>query len=207
MLMKSTFIAAIALAVAGTLGGCGRDDEPKPVSTPTQSASPTTPSTSPSEPGTTAPEPTWDDQYSAAELRRYGDARDRWLAFWNEYNEAARLGVDTPRVKQMFEEYSRAPLGEYSRFLDLYVRGGVRMEVPPEVLWTSASRIGPAAVTFNYCLDDTKSRIVNTNGDVNPKPKLLRRLVTVQMEKTVEGWKQRGFVHQDMERPCGLTAP
>lgn len=196
--MKRTVIAATALALAGTLTGCGGDDEPKVDPTPTESTSPS---------ATTTPEPTWDDKFSPAQMKRYRAARDRWLEYWSKYTEAARKGVDTPGVKQMFEQYTMNPLGERSRFLDTYVRGGVRMEVPPEVLWTSAEKITKNQVDFNYCLDDTNSRTVNTNGDVNPKPEQLRRLVTVQMVKAAGAWRTLGYLHEDKVRPCGKTAP
>lgn len=196
--MKRTLIAATALALAGTLTACGGDDEPKADPTPTKSASPSASAT---------PEPTWDNKFTPAEMKRYRAARDRWVEYWGMYTEAARKGVDTPGVKQMFEEYSMVPFAEHSRFLDTYVHGGVRMEVPPEVLWTSAEKITKIQVDFTYCLDDTNSRIVNTNGDVNPKPDPIRRLVTVQMVKTSEGWKKLGYLHQEKERPCGKTAP
>lgn len=198
--MKRMLIAATALTLAGTLSGCGGDDEPKAEPTPTESAS-----TSASESNT--PEPTWDDEFSPAQMKNYRAARDRWLEYWKAYTQAARTGADTPGVKAMFEKYSLTPLGERSRFLDLYVRGGVRMEVPPKVLWTSAAKIQAKTVIFNYCLDDTDSRTVNTNGDVNPRPNPLRRLVTVQMEKTSEGWKKRGYLNQEKVRPCGKSAP
>jgi len=197
--MKRALIAATTLALAGTLAGCG-DDEPKADPTPTKSASPS---------ATTTPiaDPTWDNKFSPAQMQRYRAARDRWLEFWRFYTEAARKGVDTPGVKAGFEKFSMSPLGDYSTFLDIYVRGGVRMEVPPEVLWTSAAKIGKDTVDFNYCLDQTNAREINVNGEVNPKDKPFRRLVTVRMRKTAKGWMKEGYLNQEKVRPCGPSAP
>lgn len=196
--MKRTLIAATALALVGTLSSCGGDDEPKADPTPTKSASPSGSATS-------TPEPTWDDKYSPAQLKRYRAARDRWLEFWEAYTAAARTGADTPGLTAMFEKYSLSPLGERSEFLDTYVRGGARMEVPPEVLWTSASKIGRTTVIFNYCLDYTDARIT-TNGQVTQISDPSRRLIEVQMEKTSEGWKKRGYVNSGV-KACTPTAP
>lgn len=202
--MKRTLIAATALSLAATLTGCGGGDEPTADPTPT-TESPSPSATSPS--ATTTPEPTWDDKFSPAQMKRYRAARDRWLEFWEFYSEITRKGVDTPGARQGFEQYTMNPLGERSRFLDTYVRGGVRMEVAPEVLRTSAEKITQNQVDFNYCLDDTHSRTVNINGDVNPKPEHLRRLVTVQMVKAAGGWRTLGYLHSGKVRPCGKTAP
>lgn len=199
-MMKRTLIATTALALAGTIGGCGGKDQPTAGPSPTESASPSASS------ATTTPEPTWDDKFSSAQMNRYRAASERWLEYWGKYTEATRKGVDTPGVTQMFEQYTMNPIGERSRFLDAYVRGGVRMEVPPEVLWTSAEAITKNQVDLNYCLDSTNSRTVNTNGDVAPKSKPLRRLLTVQMVN-VKGWRTLGYLHTDKERPCGKTAP
>jgi hypothetical protein len=197
--MKRTLIAATALALAGTLASCSADGEPKADPTPTKSASPSGSATS-------TPEPTWDDKYSPAQLKRYRAAQDRWQEYWRFLNEAQRKGVDTPGVKASFYKYSMSPLSDYSNFLDIYVRGGARMEVPPEVLWTSASKIGKDTVVFNYCLDHTNSR-VTVSGKPNPIEPPYRRLLTIQMRKTVKGWMKQGFLHQDAVRECTPTAP
>lgn len=198
--MKRILIAAAALALAGTVSACGGDDDPKAEPTPTKSASP-----SPTTPPT--PDPMWDNDFSPEQMQRYGAARDRWLEFWDFYTGAARKGVDTPGVRSGFEEYSMFPASEYSTFLDTYVRGGVRMEVPPKVLWTSASKIGKVTIIFNYCLDQTNARTVNVNGEVDPKDPPLRRLITVQMRNTAKGWLKQGYVNQDKVRSCPKTAP
>jgi hypothetical protein len=198
-LMKRTLIAATALALAGTLSSCGGDDEPQADPTPTKSASPTASATS-------TPEPTWDDKYSPAQLKRYRAARDRWLEFWRFYTDITRKGVDTPGVKSGFEQYSMFPTSEYSSFLDSYVRGGARMEVPPEVLWTSASRIRKDTVDFNYCLDNTNIRIT-VNGKVTPQKKPYRVLRTVRMRKTEKGWLQQQDLNAEGVKTCTPTAP
>ena len=187
--MNRTLIAAASLALAATLAGCGGDDEPKADPTPTKSATPSSSATS-------TPEPTWDDKYSPAQLKRYRGARDRWLEFWRFYTEAARRGVDAPGVKSGFEQYSMSPLGEYSNFLDTYVRGGARMEVPPEVLWTSATKIGKDTVDFRYCLDNTNIRIT-VDGKVTPqkKPYLVER--TIRMRKTSRGWLKERYLNDE----------
>lgn len=195
-LMKRTLIAATTFALAGALAGCGGDDEPKADPTPTQSSTPT---------ATPTPEPTWDDKYGPAQLKRYEAARGVWLEYWDFYIEIARKGADTPSVQRGFEKYSLNPLGERSEFLDTYVRGGARMEVPPVVLWTSASKIGRTTVIFNYCLDYTDARIT-TNGQVTQISDPSRRLIEVQMEKTSEGWKKRGYVNSGV-KACTPTAP
>lgn len=198
-LMKRILIAATALALAGTLSGCGGDDEPKADPTPTKSASPSSSTTS-------TPEPTWDDKYSPAQLKRYRAARNRWLEFWRFYTEAARKGVDTPGVKAGFEQYSMSPLGEYSNFLEAYVRGGARMEVPPELLWTSATNIGKDTVDFRYCLDNTNIRIT-VDGKVTPqkKPYLVER--TIRMRKTSKGWLKERYLNDEGVKTCTPTAP
>lgn len=197
--MKRTLIAATALALAGTLASCSGDGEPKADPTPTKSASPSGSATS-------MPEPTWDDKYSPAQLKRYRAARDRWQEYWDFLNEIQRKGVDTPGVQTTFYKYSMSPLTDYSRFLDIYVRGGARTEVPAEVLWTSASKIGPDTVVFNYCLDHTNARIT-VNGKPNPSEPPYRRLITVQMRKTVKGWMKERFLHEGKVRACEPTAP
>ncbi|MDR7254946.1 hypothetical protein J2X46_003948 [Nocardioides sp. BE266] len=196
--MKRTVIAATALALAGTLAGCGGDDEPKADPSPTKSESPSATATT--------PEPTWDDKFSPAQLRRYEAARDRWLEFWEAYTDAARTGADTPGLLRMFEKYSLVPLSERSDFLDTYTRGGARLEVPPEVLWTNATKITAKTVTFNYCLDYTNARITNIDGRVTEHTPPLRRLVGVQMQKTSEGWKKAGYVNSGV-KACTATAP
>ncbi|WP_408899819.1 hypothetical protein ACJ5H2_21790 (plasmid) [Nocardioides sp. R1-1] len=195
--MKRTLIAATALALAGTLTGCGGDDEPKADPTPTESTSPS---------ATTTPEPTWDDKFSPAQMKRYRAARDRWLEFWAFYTEIARKGVDTPGVMQGFEKYTMSPLGERSAFLDSYVRGGARMEVPPEVLWTSATKIGKETVDFRYCLDNTNIRIT-VNGKVTPQkpPYLVER--TIRMRKTSKGWLKERYLNDKGVKTCTPTAP
>jgi len=199
--MKRTLIAATALALAATLAGCGGDDEPKADPTPTEPSTATpSPSASPT------PEPTWDNQFSPAQLKRYRAARDRWLEYWRFLNDAQRKGVDTPGVKATFEKYSMSPLTDYSRFLEIYVQGGARTEVPPKVLWTSASKIGPTTVVFNYCLDHSDARIT-VNGNPNPIEPPYRRLLTVQMRKTVKGWMKELFLHEGKVRTCGPTSP
>jgi hypothetical protein len=197
-LMKRILIAATALALAGTLASCGGDGEPKADPTPTKSASPSA--------TITTPEPTWDDEYTPAQLTRYRAARDRWLDFWRFYTEVTRKGVDAPGVKAGFEKYSMFPKSEYSNFLDSYVRGGARMEVPPEVLWTSAARIGNDTVDFNYCLDNTNIRIT-VNGTVTPQKPPYRVLRTVRMRKTTKGWLQQQDLNAEEVATCAPTAP
>lgn len=202
-LMKRILIAATTLALAGTLAGCGGDDEPNAEPTPTQSTSTSTVTPTP----TPTPEPTWDDKFSPPQMERYEAARDVWLEYWDFYTEITRKGVDTPAVLRGFEKYSLNPLGDRSTFLDLFVRGGARMEVPPKVLWTSAQKIAKAAVDFNYCLDFTAAR-TTVHGKVDPADPPLRKLVTVRMQKTSEGWKKRGFLSPDKEtKSCSPAAP
>lgn len=195
--MKRTLIAATALALAGILTGCGGDDEPKADPTPTESTSPS---------ATTTPEPTWDDKFSPAQMQRYRAARDRWLEFWDFYTEITRKGVDTPGVKSGFEKYSMFPMSEYSSFLDSYVRAGARMEVPPEVLWTSAAKITKNQVDFNYCLDNTDIRIT-VNGQVTPQEPPYRVMRTVRMRKTAKGWLQLVDLNTKGVKTCTATAP
>ena len=195
--MKRTLIAATTLALAGTLSGCGGDDEPKADPTPTESASLS---------ATTTPEPTWDDKFSPAQLQRYRAARDRWLEFWDFYTEITRKGVDTPGVEAGFAKYSMFPKSEYSSFLDSYVRAGARMEQPPEVLWTSAAKIGKDTVDFNYCLDNTDIRIT-VNGQVTPQKPPYRVLRTVRMRKTTKGWLQQQDLNAKGRTTCTPTAP
>ena len=124
--MKRTVNAATALVVVVmTLAGCGGDDEPK--ADPSSSES-TTPSASAS----ATPEPTWQDKFTPAQLKRYEGARDVWLEFWDFYTEITRKGADTPAVLRGYEKYSINPLVDRSTFLDIDVRGGARMEVPPK---------------------------------------------------------------------------
>lgn len=195
--MKRTLIAALALALAGTLSSCG-DDEPEADPTPTESTSPTT---------TPTADPTWDDKFTPAQIQRYEAARDVWLEYWDFYTEITRKGVDTPGVMRGFEKYSINPLVDHSTFLDFFVRGGARREVPPEVLWTSARKITKNAVDFNYCLDFTNSR-TTVNGTVDPVEPPLRKLNTVRMVKTADGWKKLGSLDAGRERTtCSPTAP
>lgn len=194
-LMKRTLIAALALALVGTLSSCG-DDEPEADPTPTESTSPTT---------TPTADPTWDDKFTPEQIQRYEAARDVWLEYWDFYTEIARKGVDTPGVMRGFEKYSLNALVDHSEFLDTYVRGGARMEVAPEVLWTSASKIKKTTVIFNYCLDYSNARIT-TNGQLNEISNPSRRLIEVQMEKTAKGWKKRTYVNSGV-RACTPTAP
>lgn len=201
--MKRTVIAATALALVGTLSSCGGDDQPKADPTPTESAPPSD-STSPS--ATATPEPTWDDKFTPAQISRYRAASERWLEYWGFLNEAQRKGVDTVGVKAGFEEYSMNPLGDHSKFLDLYVRGGARTEVAPEVRWTSASKIRQTTVVFNYCLDYTDARIT-VNGTANPVEPPYRRLVTVQMRRTVKGWMKEIVIDTPGVKTCDPTAP
>jgi len=186
--------AAILMVAASACGGGDPTVDPSP--SPTISSTPST---------STSPTPTWDKNFSQAQLQRYREARARWLEYWAFYTAAARKGVDTPAVKAGFEKYSMAPLSEHSQFLDTYVDGGARMEVAPKVLWTSASKIGPTSVVFNYCLDYTEARIT-TNGQVNQINDPSRRLVKVQMRETTKGWMKERYVDQGV-RPCAPTAP
>jgi len=188
--------AVIFMLGASACGGGDPKSDPSP--------SPTTSSTPPT---SSSPTPTWDNKFSPADLQRYEAAKSRWLEFWAFYTDAAHKGVDTPAVKAGFEKYSMTALGDYSNFLDIYVRGGVRMEVPPKVLWTNASKIGDTTVVFNYCLDSTNERDVNTNGDVNPNNPPYRQLVTVQMRKTDKGWMKETYLHGSKVRTCGPSAP
>jgi len=190
----AAFGVAIIMLMAAACGGGDPKSDPSPSTT---ISSPPTASTSPT--------PTWDEKFSPAELQRYKEARARWLEYWAFYTAAARKGVDTPSVMAGFEKYSMAPLSEHSQFLDTYVNGGARMEVAPKVLWTSASKIGPTSVVFNYCLDYTDARIT-TNGQVNEITDPSRRLVKVQMRKTTKGWMKERYVDQRV-RPCAPTAP
>lgn len=192
--MKRTLIAAAALALAAAFAGCGGE----PSSDPSKSASPTASPTA---------DPTWDNEFSPEQMANYEAARTRWEEFFTKSNEARRRGKDSPETKAMFNEYSLQGPGEYSVFLDLYVNGKVRLEVPPKVLWTNASKIEGNTVIFNYCLDQTDMRIVNAEGDVNPSKPPYLRLITVQMEKTSKGWKQRGYLNQNKVRECARTAP
>ncbi|GAB7007250.1 hypothetical protein JCM18899A_47250 [Nocardioides sp. AN3] len=196
-MMKRTLIAATVLTLAGTLVGCGGDDGSKADPSPTKSESPSATATT--------PEPTWDDKFSPTQMENYRAARDRWLEYWEAYTDAARTGADTPGLLRMFEKYSVVPLSERSRFLDTYTRGGNRMEVAPEVLWTSATKITAKLVIFNYCLDYTDARITN-NGQVNKIDNPSRRLIEVQMQKTSEGWKKSGYTNSGV-KACSATAP
>lgn len=198
--MRHTIAVAVVLSLVGILAACGGDDEPKADPTPTRS--PTTAESSSTPP---ASEPTWDKEYTPAQLKRYRAARDHWLEYWEFYTEAARKGVDTPGVVRGFEKYSMAPLSEHSEFLETYVEGGARMEVAPKVLWTSASKIERTVVIFNYCLDYTNARIT-TNGRLTDVSDPARRLIKVQMRHTTKGWMKERYVDQGVT-PCGKTAP
>lgn len=193
---KNTGAALAGLVLMLGATACGGDN------TPTADPSQTTSSSATS---TSTPEPTWDNKFSSAQLQRYRAARDRWLEYWAFYTDAARKGVDTSAVMAGFEKYSMAPLSEHSQFLDTYVNGGARMEVAPEVLWTSATKIGPTSVVFNYCLDYTNARIT-TNGQPNKIADPSRRLVQVQMRNTSKGWMKERFVDQGVTA-CPATAP
>lgn len=192
--MKRTLIAAAMLALTAAFAGCGGE----PSSDPSKSASPTASPTA---------DPTWDNEFTPEQMANYEAARARWLEFFNAYNKATQKPVDSPEVKAMFQKYSMQGLGEYSVFLDIYVNGGVRTQVPPELLWTNATKISDKTVIFNYCLDLTNVREVNTKGDVDPNEPPFLRLITVQMDKTSDGWKQRGYLNQDKVRECSRTAP
>ena len=192
--MKRTLIAAATLALAAALAGCGGEPTSDPSKSPSPTASPTA-------------DPTWDNEFSPEQMANYEAARTRWEEFFTKSNEARHRGKDSPETKAMFSEYSLQGPGEYSVFLDLYVNGKVRLEVPPKVLWTNASKIEGNTVIFNYCLDQTDMRIVNAEGEVNPSKPPYLRLITVQMEKTSKGWKQRGYLNQNKVRECARTAP
>lgn len=198
-LMKRMLIAATTLALAGTLSGCVGDDEPKAEPTPGESAS-----ASASESNT--PDPTWDDEFSPAQLKSYRAARDRWLEFWHFYTEITRKGEDTPGVKSGFEKYTMFSTSEYSSFLDSYVRSGARMDTPPEVLWTSATKIGKDRVDFNYCLDNTNIRIT-VNGQVTPQEPPYRVLRTVRMRNTAKGWLLQVDLNAKGVETCPQSAP
>lgn len=198
--MKRAGIVPAALVLAVALAGCGGSDGPETDPTGTLS-----PPVSEAPTVTATPEPTWDDKFTPAQLKNYAAARDVWLEYWSAYTDAARTGADTPGVRAMFEKFSVTPLSERSEFLDTYVRGGARMEVPPKVLWTSATAISPTRVVFNYCLDYSDARIT-TNGHVNEISDPSRRLVKVQMVKTTESWKKKGYVDSEV-RGCAKTAP
>ena len=194
---KNTCAALGAAVLMLTASACGGGD-PKSDDSPAPTISSTAPTSS-------SPAPTWDKKFSPSQLQRYEAAKARWLEYWAFYTDAARKGIDTPAVMAGFRKYSMAPLSEHSQFLDTYVDGGARMEVAPKVLWTSASKIGPTSVVFNYCLDYTEARIT-TNGQVNQINDPSRRLVKVQMRETTKGWMKERYVDQGV-RPCAPTAP
>lgn len=146
------------------------------------------PSPSPTEPLTSAPSPSpseasWRDDYTADQLANYDAALKRYEEFWSKDNDAKAKGADTPGVKAMYEDYSFTAAADYNLFVKSYVKGGVRLEVPPTALWFEAGEIRDEWLTVVQCTDYSKMRLVK-NGQTIPQGDLPPvRTIVVKMSK------------------------
>lgn len=174
-----------------------------PSGEPTPGTQSQTTSTSP-EASPTASE-AWRSKYTPDQLKRFDAALERWQQFSARYNEAARRGVDTPGIEAMFGEYSTTAAVDYSAFLDQFVRGGARLEVPAVPIWFSAKEVGPSWVVIKQCTDFSKVR-VTVNGEVAKQPRPFRRLITVRMSKTPGNDWMKVRANSGELQPCGTVA-
>lgn len=206
-ILVTTFVLAVTMSSAA---GCSSTDpraEPTPTRSPSSSASPPSPSSPATEPG--GPPAGWEDKYTADELGAYEAA----LARWKRYQQAAgpidAAGKYTPEAEELYREY----IVTWQTSV-IQLRGaekaGVRVEVPPEALWTIADSVeikadGSGTVVLRQCTDYgdvrvTKDGVVTEDG---VKPKHLVTPILIRMVTLDGKWK---YVETTIEDESACTA-
>jgi len=189
-LVSLTLIAALS----GSLTACGGEDDPqtKPSPRTTTSTNAPSPSNDSSEAG--GPPSGWEDKFTRGQLNSYNAALRRWEQYTKLSNEIYRKGKNTPKARKTLREYSLFWQRDVATLARDFDKGGVRIEVPEEPLWTYAKSVKPTYVVIVQCTDYSNIKYTK-NGDVlDNKPKHLITPFVVRMGK-VEGedWKfERG---------------
>lgn len=130
--MKRTLIAATTLALAGTLTGCGGDDQPE------SDATPSTTATSSPAPTSDAggPPADWESNFTEAELAAGKEALARWTRWRQLSAEIYRNGVLTPGATATLKEYDFWWQRDMVTLGETYEKGGLRRESDVEALWS-----------------------------------------------------------------------
>ncbi|MGE3412884.1 MAG: hypothetical protein AB7L91_11735 [Dehalococcoidia bacterium] len=194
--MKRTLIAATTLALAGTLTGCGGDDQPESDATPSTTA--TSSPTPTSDAG--GPPADWESNFSDEELAAAEAAMARWDEYRPLLDQIHMTGKLTPGAKATLQEYDFWWQRDMVTLGETYDKGGLRLVEGVEPLWSYAKSVrlnddGTGEVVIVQCTNYEPLRY-SRNGKPQEieKPKHLITPLLITMTKP-DG--EHGWMHQE----------
>lgn len=196
MVQLRTLIAAPLLTVAMiSAAGCsGNNPQVEPTPTPPSSSSPSSTQSAPaSEPG--GPPVDWEDSYTTEELSAYEAALSRWKRYQQAVEPIDAAGKYTTEAEELYREYIVTWQTSVIQLRDAE-KAGVRVEVPPEPIWTIADSVeikadGSGTVVLRQCTDYSKVRVTK-DGIVTEeglKPEHVVTPILIQMVTLDGKWK------------------
>lgn len=191
-----TLVAAPLLTVAMLSAAACSGDDPQAEPTPTPPSSslpPSTPSAPTSEPG--GPPADWEDSYTADELSAYEAALSRWSRYQQAVESIDAAGKYTPEAEDLYREYIVTWQTSVIQLRDAE-KAGVRVEVPPEPIWTIADSVeikadGSGTVVLRQCTDYSKVRVTKdgTVTEEGVKPEHVVTPILIRMVTLDGKWK------------------
>lgn len=171
-------VAIAALGLLAPVASCsGTSGDPGAIAPPT----PTQPSKSSAPPTSDTPVPTWESNFSSADLEAYARALARWEAYERSSEPIWSAGQATSKARQLFSSYFTPVVADSAyRQLQDYAEVEVRIEGTPAVYWSKALRVSPLgdSVQIRQCVDFTTTRAIQygdeTSRDVKFEQPLLR---------------------------------
>lgn len=185
-------------------------DESGPEAIPSPSATLTSPPSTPTNP---TPSPSWQDAYTADELRAYGEALDRWSDYEQESEPVWATGQMTDAASAVFQEYFVSPVWQqYLHRLQTYESADVKVTGLPTVFWSKATRIRTSesggSVTVQQCVDYKTQVVTQAGRPIKAIPEPVLRTATADQ---VDGnqWLLLRIREPSTEKyqPCSQEAP
>lgn len=167
-LRRITVTVAVLGLLAPVASCAGSSTGPGSIAPPT----PTQPSKSSASLTSDAPVPTWESNFSSADLEAYRRALARWEAYETSSEPIWSAGQATPEARKLFAEYFTPVVAESAyRQLKTYEQVDVQIGGTPEVFWSMAARISPAgdSVVVRQCVDFTTTKVLQYGERTSPE--------------------------------------
>lgn len=180
-ILRRYAIAGVALTslslVTSACAGNG-DAEPAPTGAPPSSATAST-----SEPPTASPTPTldadsWESKFSAAQLKDYEAALQRWQSYESRSEPIWAKGEATSAAEKLFKEFFPHPAWmDYWERLQGYEEINVKVSGTPTVYWSKAKSVSARgrSVQVQQCVDYTPVARTQAGDEISrptPEPQL-----------------------------------
>jgi hypothetical protein len=148
--------------------GCRADEEPGG-----QGLPPTTSSSGQPVTESVSPSPSWQGQFTPAQLADYEAALNRWSDYERDTEPIWAAGHVTDEARRLFQAYFVSPVWQkYLDRLTTYEGAGVTIEGLPTVFWSKAKRIatsnGEGSVSIVQCVDYSSQIATQAGQQIEP---------------------------------------